>query len=351
MRSRYTSKDVAWRNFIATTLFCLFVSCVTYSVWGGHAYVHVTTSFGYGYAAILSSVVLTRIFPNIHTGIETIFSLSLGVIFGSINAWFWLNSYMGSNFSDLLPVILLGIIFSAMCFYYFYNREQQAIAGKLLEETKRKQAEQEKALILSQLKQMQSQIEPHFLFNTLANISALMSDDVAKARMMLDKLTELLRTTLTNSRSAETVVQNEVRLLEAYFAIQKVRLDTRLEYQIQVAPNAMHAVIPPMLIQPLVENAIRHGIEPKSTGGNIDVEIAYQADQLVIKVQDNGIGLDENAQTKGHGMGLSNIRQRIKGLYHNAATMSVTQPDSGGFCVTIALPAQAPRVNQPAISA
>jgi len=329
---------VCWRSFIITTLFCLLVALASFNVWGGSVYIHLLTSFGYGYSAIISSIVLGRSFPNISSQLETVLSLVCSIILGSFNAWYWLNSYLDGTFLNFLPVVMSGVIFSMMCFYYFYNREQQAIAGKLLEEAKRKQAEQEKALILSQLMQMQSQIEPHFLFNSLANVSALMSQDVPKARMMLDKLTELLRTTLANSRLAETTVEDEVRKLSAYLAIQKVRLDERLRFHIDVEPQLQRTTVPPMLIQPLVENAIQHGIEPKGLGGTIHVSIFQANNQLNIKVTDDGVGLSDNAQTKGHGVGLSNIKQRVKGLYEQHGSVSITQPELGGFSVCIAIP-------------
>ncbi|EGU46968.1 autolysin sensor kinase, partial [Vibrio ichthyoenteri ATCC 700023] len=269
---------------------------------------------------------------------ETMISLTFSILLGSLNAWFWLNTYLGSNLSDLLPVVMLGIIFSLMCFYYFYNREQMMIADKLLEETKRKQAEQEKALILSQLMQMQSQIEPHFLFNTLANISALMTQDVDKSRMMLEKLTELLRTTLANSRLSQTTVDDEIRQLSAYLAIQKIRLDERLKFDISVDDKLTYVPLPPMLIQPLVENAIKHGIEPKKAGGTINISFSEHQEKLKIQVKDNGIGLSDSAITKGHGVALNNIKQRVKGLYAQQGHVDITQPENGGFCVTISIP-------------
>lgn len=347
-RSRDTLSP-KWRNFIITSLFCLMVSIATYTIWGGKAYVHVLTSLGYGYSALLTSFFLNNLFPTLHNGIESAISLTFSVILGSLNAWFWLNTYLGANLSDLLPVVMLGIIFSLMCFYYFYNREQMMIADKLLEETKRKQVEQEKALILSQLMQMQSQIEPHFLFNTLANISALTSQDVTKARMMLDKLTELLRTTLANSRLSETTVDSEIRQLSAYLAIQKIRLDERLNFIINVDDELTYALIPPMLIQPLVENAIKHGIEPKAAGGTIDVSLSHHQQHLKIQVKDDGVGLNELTETKGNGVGLSNIKQRVKGLYDQLGSVVVTQPQCGGFCVTISIPITPLSTNQKAL--
>lgn len=332
------SSSATMRNIIVTTLFCLCVAALTYTVWDGQIYIHLLISLGYGFSAIFSSITLTQMFPKISSQQETILSLIFSVILGSLNAWFWLENYPGDSLAKLLPVVLLGIIFSAMCFYYFYNREQKAVAERLLEEAKRKQAEQEKTLILSQLMQMQSQIEPHFLFNTLANISALMTQDVDKARMMLEKLTELLRTTLANSRLSQTTVDDEIRQLSAYLAIQKIRLDERLKFDISVEDKLTYAPIPPMLIQPLVENAIKHGIEPKKAGGTIHISLSEHQEKLKIQVKDNGVGLSDSAVTKGHGVALNNIKQRVRGLYAQQGHVDITQPENGGFCVTISIP-------------
>ncbi len=327
-----------WRNFIITTLFCLLVSATTYTVWTDAIYVHLMISLGFGYSALGASLIISSVFPKISGLVETMISLTCSVVLGSINAWFWLNTYFGSNLSEFLPVVMLGIIFSGMCFYYFYNREQMAITDKLVEETKRKQAEQEKSLIQSQLMQMQSQIEPHFLFNTLANISALMSHDVPKARTMLDKLTELLRASLANSRLTEATVEAEVRHTRAYLAIQQIRLGERLSYTINVAPHLEQAIIPPMLIQPLVENAIGHGIEPKAEGGSISVEIVAHENKLIIRVTDDGVGFADTPSKAGHGVGLSNIKQRVKGLFGQQGSVAITQPKQGGFSVSISMP-------------
>lgn len=195
---------------------------------------------------------------------EITISLTACLLFGVVNAQFWLGEYFG--ISGMLPIGLMGLLFSAMCFFYFHSREKQAIAQRELETIKLEKAEKERALLLSQLKQMQSQIEPHFLFNTLANISALMSQDVDKARKMLDQLTALLRATLKSSREQKTTIDNETALIEAYLAIQQIRLGDRLRYSIEVEEGTGQLELPPMMLQPLVENAIIHGIEPKREG-------------------------------------------------------------------------------------
>ncbi|MEF1299384.1 histidine kinase, partial [Vibrio parahaemolyticus] len=170
------------RSVVVTTLFCLFISGMTLSVWGGPYYVHVLVSFGFGYSALFFSWLIDKLFPTIPRMLEIALSLTACLLFGVINAQFWLGEYFG--ISGMLPVLLMGLLFSGMCYFYFHSREKEAIAQRELESIKRENAEQERALLLSQLKQMQSQIEPHFLFNSLANISALMSQDVDKAKQM-----------------------------------------------------------------------------------------------------------------------------------------------------------------------
>ncbi|ELA6611379.1 histidine kinase, partial [Vibrio alginolyticus] len=220
------------RSLLVTTAFCLFIAAMTLSVWGGPFYIHVAVSFGFGYSAIFFSWLIDRLFPTIPRMIEVVCSLVACLLFGVINAQFWLGEYFG--ISDMIPVGLMGLLFSGMCYFYFYSREKEAVAQRELEAIKREKAEQDRALLLSQLKQMQSQIEPHFLFNTLANISALMSQDVDKAKLMLEQLTALLRATLKSSREEHTTIDNETALLEAYLGIQQTRLGDRLSYKIEV---------------------------------------------------------------------------------------------------------------------
>ncbi|MDW3138558.1 sensor histidine kinase, partial [Vibrio sp. 1288] len=239
---------------------------------------HVLVSFGFGYSALFFSWLIDKLFPTIPRMLEIALSLTACLLFGVINAQFWLGEYFG--ISGMLPVLLMGLLFSGMCYFYFHSREKEAIAQRELESIKRENAEQERALLLSQLKQMQSQIEPHFLFNTLANISALMSQDVDKAKQMLDQLTALLRATLKNSREEYTTVENEIALIDAYLGIQKIRLGERLSYTIEVPEGIGNTELPPMMLQPLVENAIIHGIEPKREGGEVQLLIKQEKQLL-----------------------------------------------------------------------
>ncbi|OTW29693.1 ATPase [Vibrio parahaemolyticus] len=324
------------RSVVVTTLFCLFISGMTLSVWGDPYYVHVLVSFGFGYSALFFSWLIDKLFPTIPRMLEIALSLTACLLFGVINAQFWLGEYFG--ISGMLPVLLMGLLFSGMCYFYFHSREKEAIAQRELESIKRENAEQERALLLSQLKQMQSQIEPHFLFNTLANISALMSQDVDKAKQMLDQLTALLRATLKNSREEHTTVENEITLIDAYLGIQKIRLGERLSYTIEVQEGLGNTELPPMMLQPLVENAIIHGIEPKREGGEVQLLIKQEKQLLQIEVKDTGVGLGHVSNHSGSGIGLSNLKQRVDALFAGKGQVSISESSEGGVSVRLSWP-------------
>ncbi|MDF2155227.1 sensor histidine kinase [Vibrio sp. CAU 1672] len=329
-----------WRSLFVTTLFCLFISTMTLSVWGGGYYIHVAISFGFGYSALFFSWLIDRWFPAVPRMMEVALSLTACLAVGLLNARFWTSDFFA--ISDMVPVGLMGLLFSAMCYFYFLSKENQAIAERELETIKREKAEQERALLLSQLKQLQSQMEPHFLFNTLANISALMSHDVDKAKQMLEQLTALLRSTLNSSRQETTCVADEVALIEAYLSIQRIRLGDRLRFHIVVDDGLQQTELPPMLLQPLVENAIIHGIEPKRDGGSVTLTIARHEQCLNIEVKDTGVGLSHNSSHNsshnGSGVGLSNLKQRLETLFAGQASLSVTEPPCGGTCVRLSWP-------------
>ena len=324
------------RSLLVTTVFCLFISAMTLSVWGGPYYVHVLVSFGFGYSAIFFSWLIDRLFPTIPRMIEVVCSLVACLLFGVINAQFWLGEYFG--ISDMIPVGLMGLLFSGMCYFYFYSREKEALAQRELESIKREKAEQDRALLLSQLKQMQSQIEPHFLFNTLANISALMSQDVDKAKLMLEQLTALLRATLKSSREEHTTIDDETALLEAYLGIQQTRLGDRLSYQIEVEEGLGRTELPPMMLQPLIENAIIHGIEPKREGGEVSLQIKREQQNLQIEVRDTGVGLNHVSGHMGSGVGLSNLKQRVEALFLGKGEVSISESAQGGVCIRLSWP-------------
>ncbi|NVD08941.1 sensor histidine kinase [Vibrio sp. JPW-9-11-11] len=330
-------KSIA-KSLAYTTLFCMVIAFVTQSIWPSPYLEHLVISLGYGFSSVACSLIINGWKPDMPTRLVNLFSVTGAMVFGTVNAYLWLSRYEKfSDLNEMRPVVVLGFIFTATCFFYFYTHEQKLIAQKELETAKRIQSDQEKALLMSQLRQLQSQIEPHFLFNTLANVNALISQDPQAAQHMLGKLTELLRGTLNNSRQTESTLEAELDLLDAYLAIQKIRLGDRLNYQVD---NRIERSISfaPLLLQPLVENAVLHGVEPKVDGGEVTIRVQQQQDQVLVEVNDTGVGLDPSLTAKGHGLGLSNVRQRLDALYGQHAKLAIKQNSYGGVCASLSIP-------------
>ncbi|MUL15806.1 sensor histidine kinase [Aliivibrio fischeri] len=326
------------KSLLITTVFCVVIAMMTSNIWPSPFYEHIIISLGYGYSAVLCSFVLESNFPTLKKAYSTVLAMMLSITLGTFHASLWLNKYEDfATLEALQPIVLLGLIFTAICFYYFHAAEKTMLAEQALALSKRKQLEQEKALVLSQLSQLQSQIEPHFLFNTLANISALIELDSNKAKLMLEKLTDLLRGSLKTNRNPLITVEQEIELLNAYLSIQQIRLGDRLTYEIDnqiIEPISL----PPLLIQPLVENAITHGIEPRAQGGQLMVQFKQENNQFIVVISDNGIGLKSVSPSKGHGMSLNNIKQRLHDLFDGSASVRITENKDGGVNAELAIP-------------
>ncbi len=184
----------------------------------------------------------------------------------------------------------------------------------------------EKQLAQAQLRMLQAQIEPHFLFNTLANVLSLIDTAPGKASTMLEHFIAYLRSTLASSRAAEGTVGQEAELLRNYLELLKIRMGERLVYSIEVEPELLNRPLAPMLLQPLVENAIKHGLEPKIEGGLIQIEVLRQGSRMRVRVKDNGLGFRPGADA---GVGLQNLRERLAVLYDDQARLVIEELDPG----------------------
>ena len=196
-------------------------------------------------------------------------------------------------------------------------------------------AESERREIEAHLKLLQAQIEPHFLFNTLANVSSLIDSDPAVAERLLERLNDWLRVALARARSDRATLGDELDMLENYLQILKIRFGERLCWRIEAPEDARRAAFPPMLLQPLVENAVRHGIEPKIGGGEVGIRASLRGLALHIEVSDNGIGF---SGSDARGAGLSNVGARLLALFGQAGKLTVEQGHGGGTTATLELP-------------
>ena len=198
----------------------------------------------------------------------------------------------------------------------------------------------------TQLRLLQSQLEPHMLFNTLANLRVLIGLEPARAQAMLDHLIAFLRATLQASRRGEHPLADEFARLSDYLALMAVRMGPRLQVQLDLPADLKQLPVPPLLLQPLVENSIQHGLEPKVEGGQVQVTARREGDVLVLEVQDSGIGRASAAAhalaTPGRpagGFGLSGVRERLATLYGERATLALNDAPGGtGTRATVRLP-------------
>lgn len=190
----------------------------------------------------------------------------------------------------------------------------------------------------AQLQLLQAQIEPHMLFNTLANLRGLIALDPDRAAHMLDQLIRFLRATLSSSRAEATTLEREFDLLDAYLGLMAVRMGPRLRFTLDLPEDLRAAAVPPMLLQPLVENAIAHGLEPKVDGGAVTVSALRRGALLELAVHDTGLGLADPAPRPGTGVGLANTRERLRGLYGDAATLALEPAAPQGALARITLP-------------
>jgi LytS/YehU family sensor histidine kinase len=184
------------------------------------------------------------------------------------------------------------------------------------------------------------QLRPHFLFNTLNSISALLRKDPDAADEMVGCLGDFLRMTLENSGQQKVKLQDELEFLNRYLEIERIRFQSRLLTQMQIEPQTLAALVPNLVLQPIVENAIRHGIAPNENQGRIDVRAWRTSGKLLLEVQDNGPGLPtgENAITVKDGIGLRNTRARLQQLYGATHRFAVDNVAEGGLKVTIEIP-------------
>jgi signal transduction histidine kinase len=195
----------------------------------------------------------------------------------------------------------------------------------------------ETRLVEAQLKSLQRQLQPHFLFNTLNAISGLMRSDVDAADRMMDRLGDLLRMALETAHAQEVSLKDELEMLQKYLDIEQVRFGSRLSVSMRIDPEVLDARVPNFFLQPLVENAVRHGIAPHPKPGRIAVGASRDGNRLVIRIADNGDGVASHYLTLlNQGVGLSNTRARLEHLY--GSDHSLVFSNEGGFCVTIAIP-------------
>ena len=240
-----------------------------------------------------------------------------------------LAGYLYPNLDRWLLVYWLILLMSHAFNYYNSYRKGELKASQLRTQ-----------LVQSQLEALKMQVQPHFLFNTLHSISALLSKDTDGARKMITRLGDFLRLTLENSGSMEVTLQQEIEFLNGYLEIERIRFQDRLTTDIKIDPSVLEARVPNLILQPIVENAMKHAVV-NSRSGHVEITAAPRNGALHIEVKDNGPGLavDRTLEVRrGKGLGLANTQARLVGLYGTAARFEMTNRASGGLVVSIEIP-------------
>jgi signal transduction histidine kinase len=199
-------------------------------------------------------------------------------------------------------------------------------------------AETRRQLLEARLQTLTAQIEPHFLMNTLANLRYLINSDSKAASQMLEHLADFLQGALERSRAARSTLGQELALVASYLTIMQFRLGERRKFRIAPAADLENVAFPPLLLQTLVENALRHGIEPRPEGGLIEITIERQAGQIVLRVRDDGVGLTAGSEA---GIGLRNTRERLASFYAGGASLELLPGAPAGTVAALSIPAPA----------
>jgi hypothetical protein len=231
---------------------------------------------------------------------------------------------------ELRNSVLITLVAGTVAIYYFYSRNRSAYLERKMGEVQRHANE-------ARLKLLETQLEPHMLFNTMANLRALIGVDPQRAQQMLDHMIAYLRATLDASRAATHPLQAEFDRLRDYLELMAVRMGPRLAFDLQLPPDLAQRRVPTLLLQPLVENAIKHGLEPQVQGGHLTVRAAAQGDRLLLEVCDTGLGPGAAGES-GSGFGLLQVRERLAAVYGPAASLDLAPTQPRGTRAAILLP-------------
>jgi sensor histidine kinase YesM len=324
-------------TFLFDTIIALFLTAMKF---GGGFLINFIISQSIGLSICTCVLIAHLFFENTAPVLKAVL-VAVALIIGTL-----CGAYLGSFLSglssaivfekhSLLQLLFLGVMFGSIITYFFSSREQIAESQAQIQEEKIKRLTSEKKAAEANLKLLQAQIEPHFLFNTLSNVLSLLDTSPQKGKSMLVDFIQYLRASLSKIREEKATLGQEMEMIQAYLSIFKVRMGDRLHYKIDLPNNLKTISFPPMLIQPLVENAIKHGLEPKVDGGEILIRAIKKDGILHLEVVDTGMGFKAERDS---GVGLSNIRERLLSLYGNNGRLVLEENSPRGLKAIIEVP-------------
>ncbi len=339
-------QHTALHRFIAV---CISAAVLALILWGIQTNACLDDQLVYSFATalpiwFLGDILRKKIFPSpegspwldgLKVRLFILGSIIFGFILGtSIGDW-----YAGHSTLDLLKFepqkfagfVVMCVAVSIIFIKFFYQHNRLRIAEQQATESK--------------LQLLQSQLEPHMLFNTLANLRVLIDLDSARAQAMLDRIIDYLRATLGASRVTSHALSLEFDRLDDYLTLMQIRMGARLRYTLDLPESLKATPCPALILQPVVENAVLHGLEPSASGGEITVTAVQMDKKIVLTVSDTGLGF-ENTQDhlsaeSNSGFGLTQLRERLDVLYAGLASVEITANSPSGTCVTITMPVTA----------
>jgi len=321
--SRTSIADIAWQTFV-------FAQAIGYTI-------HVLFMIG------------DRLIPDVHhasTAVRVAYYPVVSIVGVFIGYWIGAELLGMSDFRRWMftprgagVVVVLALIITAILMTIFLQRERAARAETAMAQEQARVAAAERETATARYKLLEAQVEPHFLYNTLAHVVSLIDREPATARHMVERLIDLLRATAVAPQGEGTLAE-QLRWLRAYLEILELRMGGRLAWCIDVPQDLMGLAVPPMVLQPVVENAIKHGLEPKIEGGRLEISARREGDSVRLTVRDSGLGFvatrREGATTH---LGLANLRARLSAWYGNRAGLVIEDNRPSGTCVSVLLPA------------
>lgn len=282
----------------------------------------------------INSTVMCRVADKRWRWMTLMFTFPGSIMFG-VTLAAWITGAGDWSDPKAWVAVVIGLFFGGIgSITYFLSQRIEQLDAEV-KQRRMNEMESEKRQMEAQLKMLQAQIEPHFLFNTLANVSSLIDSDPALSKKLLERLNDWLRIALVRTRSDNATLGDELEMLENYLQILKIRFGERLRWDVQVQGEMRDMKFPPMLLQPLVENAVRHGIEPKIGGGEILLRAVLSETQLRIEVSDTGVGL---LNKDSAGTGLANVRARLAALFGERGRLMLESNVNGGVTAILELP-------------
>jgi hypothetical protein len=335
-------RDMLRHGLITAVFCCLIAGALTLSEHGnGNWADHLVYSLAIGMLSWLF-IDISRLLITGHRDIRWPLGgwgyllVAMGVTFGFLGGNFIGDAWIGAPLLDFAgQKLATGVVITlaatiGMCYFFYSLGKSKHLQGQI--------DLAQRAATEARLKLLETQLEPHMLFNTLANLRVLITLDPPRAVAMLDRLNSYLRVTLSGSRALSHPLSAEFDRLGDYLALMSVRMGERLHYTLELPDDLREVPVPPLLLQPLVENSIRHGLEPQVEGGRIAVRAQRDAGRLVIEVSDTGVGLDAALPSPGGGFGLEQVRERLATVYGTGARLSLAAAPGGGTCVALSFP-------------